>query len=56
MIVLASADLHGDYEIYEWLVTVVADRGPDVLVLAGDLLGCPNGFDTVEDAQMDSIQ
>ena len=27
------------------------DKSVDLLVLAGDLLGCPDGFDTVEDAQ-----
>jgi Icc-related predicted phosphoesterase len=48
---LASADLHGDHTIYRWLVQVARQLSPDVLVLAGDLLGCPNAYDTVEEAQ-----
>jgi Icc-related predicted phosphoesterase len=51
MRVLASADLHGRLAVYEWLVATA--RGPDVdaVLLAGDLLGCSDGFTTPEEAQ-----
>ena len=51
MKLLASADLHGDHDIYEWLVGVTKSAGPDVIVLAGDLLDGAARFDTIEDAQ-----
>jgi len=51
MRILASADLHGDRPTVEWLVRVARARCPDALVLAGDLLGVPEGFGTVEEAQ-----
>ena len=51
MRILASADLHGDRPTVEWLVRVARERRPDALVLAGDLLGVPGGFGTVEVAQ-----
>ena len=51
MRILAAADLHGKHEVYEWLVAVAAARDPDVVVLAGDLLGFPHGYDTVAAAQ-----
>ena len=51
MRVLASADLHGKWPVYDWLLNVVRENQVDALVLAGDLLGCPDGFDTPEEAQ-----
>src|SRR5262245_54445710 len=51
MRVLASADVHGRLAVYEWLLTVATDHNVDAIVLAGDLLGCPEGFETPEDAQ-----
>ena len=51
MRIVASADLHGDRPTVEWLVRVAHDRRPDALVLAGDLLGVPEGFGTAEEAQ-----
>ncbi len=51
MQILASADLHGDLGIYEWLVGMVFDTNPDVLVLAGDLLDGHNMIGTIEEAQ-----
>jgi Icc-related predicted phosphoesterase len=51
MQVLAAADLHGRSRVYAWLVDAVRQYGVEALVLAGDLLGCPDGFDTPEDAQ-----
>jgi Icc-related predicted phosphoesterase len=51
MRVLASADLHGSHLVYEWLLLTAAAHHVDAIVLAGDLLGMPDGFDTVEAAQ-----
>lgn len=51
MRVLAAADLHGFHDVYEWLVASADAHRPDVVVLAGDLLGVPDGHDTVEAAQ-----
>jgi len=51
MRVLASADLHGFWDVYGWLVNVALAEEPDGVVLAGDLLGFPDGYDTVEEAQ-----
>jgi len=41
MRVLAAADFHGDLDVYSWLVRSAAEVGPDVVVLAGDLLAAP---------------
>jgi Icc-related predicted phosphoesterase len=49
---LASADLHGYCDVYGWLVEVAATEKPDGVVLAGDLLGWPSGFATMEEAQV----
>ena len=38
MRILAAADLHGNLDIYGYLVRAAAEVNPDVLVLAGDLL------------------
>jgi Icc-related predicted phosphoesterase len=51
MRVLACADLHGVAEVYEWLLRIAESEQPDGLLLAGDLLGIPGGFATVEEAQ-----
>jgi Icc-related predicted phosphoesterase len=51
MQVLASADVHGSRPVYHWLITVAREHQVDVIVLAGDLLGCLDGFDTPEAAQ-----
>jgi len=51
MHVLAAADIHGRSRVYEWLLDAVRQYGAEALLLAGDLLGCPDGFDTPEDAQ-----
>jgi Icc-related predicted phosphoesterase len=37
--------------VYSWLVGKSCDECVDLLVLAGDLLGCPEGYGTVEDSQ-----
>ena len=49
--ILAGSDIHGSHFVYKWLVQKAHENSVDVLVLAGDLLGCPDGYDTVEDAQ-----
>lgn len=51
MRLLAAADLHGDHAVYRWLVRTARDLRPDAVVLAGDLLGYPDGHGTVEQAQ-----
>jgi len=49
--VLASADIHGHHEVYDWLVTVAQTREVSAVILAGDLLGYPDGYETPELAQ-----
>ena len=51
MEILAASDLHGNHDTYSWLAQVVTSRRPQAVVLAGDLLGVPDHFDSVEDAQ-----
>lgn len=51
MRILASADVHGSRPVYDWLLTVAREHDVEAIVLAGDLLGCLDGFDTPEDAQ-----
>jgi len=38
MRILATADIHGVTEVYDWLPEVITDNGVDALILAGDLL------------------
>jgi Icc-related predicted phosphoesterase len=56
MRILASADVHGNWLIYDWLLTVAHQQRVHAIVLAGDLLGCPDGFDTPEEAQQHESQ
>lgn len=51
MRILASADLHGLRPVYDWLLETAREHHVDAIVLAGDLLGYPDGFDTPEAAQ-----
>lgn len=51
MRVLASADLHGKQPVYEWLARMASIHQVEAVVLGGDLLGCPDGFETPEAAQ-----
>jgi Icc-related predicted phosphoesterase len=51
MRLLACADVHGDHEVYSWLAETARRLEPDALVLAGDLLGFPSGYQTWECAQ-----
>lgn len=55
MKLLLSADLHGNHEAYRWLAET--SRNSSVaLVLAGDLLGCPDGYDSIEAAQFSDAE
>lgn len=56
MRVLASADLHGRRQVYDWLIGTALEYHVDAVVLGGDLLGCPDGFATPEDAQQHDAQ
>jgi Icc-related predicted phosphoesterase len=49
--VLASADIHGDHKSLQWIVDMSNSLRPEVVVLAGDLLGSPREFKLVEEAQ-----
>ena len=51
MRILAAADVHGSQPVYDWLLNVAREQEVDAIVLAGDLFGCLDGFDTPEDAQ-----
>jgi Icc-related predicted phosphoesterase len=37
--------------VYDWLIRTALEYHVDAVVLGGDLLGCPDGFATPEDAQ-----
>lgn len=52
MKILASADLHGYYDVYRWIVDIAQKNEVDAVVLAGDLLGCPDDSLPIEEAQM----
>jgi len=51
MRILAASDIHGRHDTFRWLAELLRHGDADALVLAGDLLGVPNGFETVEAAQ-----
>lgn len=51
MRVLAAADVHGRRAVYDWLLAAAREHRVDAVILAGDLLGCPDGFDTPEESQ-----
>ena len=51
MRVLASADVHGRRQVYDWLIATALEYRVDAVVLGGDLLGCPTGLLCAEDAQ-----
>jgi len=51
MKILACADIHGEHPTYAWLVHCARETGCAAIVLAGDLLGCPEDHPSVEDAQ-----
>lgn len=51
MRILASADLHGNPPFYRRLLEIGERDGAQAIILAGDLLGYPAGFDNAEAAQ-----
>ena len=55
MRVLASADMHGKWPVYDWLLNVASENQIDAFAL-GDLLDCPDGFNTPEEAQQHEAQ
>lgn len=48
--ILAAANIHGRNDVYDWLVEVARTKDPFAVILAGDLLGFPAGFETPEAA------
>ena len=55
MKLLLSSDLHGNHDAYRWLA-VTSRESSDAVVLAGDLLGCPDGYDSLEAAQISDAE
>ena len=51
MRILAASDIHGSHDVYRWLASLADAIPVEALLLAGDLLGVPDGFETVEAAQ-----
>lgn len=51
MQILACADLHDNQAVYRWLASAATEFAVDRIVLAGDLFGFADGFDTIEEAQ-----
>jgi Icc-related predicted phosphoesterase len=56
MKILAASDLHGNDLAYKWLTQMAQARRVKLVILAGDLLGCPDGYETVEAAQRQDAQ
>ncbi len=51
MRVLAVADIHGNHAVYQWLASLVVPTSAELVLLAGDLSGFYDGFDSIEEAQ-----
>lgn len=51
MRILAASDIHGNHDTYRWITERAIQMAVEAVVLAGDLLGVPDGFGSVEDAQ-----
>jgi len=56
MRLLAAADIHGFEDVLQWIVGQARSFQVDALVLAGDLLGVPSGFESVEPAMLASAK
>jgi Icc-related predicted phosphoesterase len=48
---LAFSDIHGNHGIYRRIVACSEEYKADVVILAGDLLGVPEGFADIAEAQ-----
>jgi Icc-related predicted phosphoesterase len=53
---LAASDIHGNQDFYRRLPALARETGAAAVVLAGDLLGFPDGFETLEEAQRADAQ
>jgi Icc-related predicted phosphoesterase len=51
MKILAAADIHGNHRFYHLILDLAKIGEAQAIILAGDLLGYPPGFDNIEDAQ-----
>lgn len=51
MKVLAAADIHGIAEVWDWLMVQAREHRVDAVILAGDLLGGPDGPESPEASQ-----
>src|SRR5215469_6691640 len=51
MRILATADIHGNCDVYRAIRSLCEEQRVKALILAGDLLGIPDGFRTIEEAQ-----
>lgn len=56
MKILAISDLHGYHAFYRALPDVARTHGADLIVLAGDLLGYPDGYQDIQEAQRADAQ
>jgi Icc-related predicted phosphoesterase len=48
---LAFADVHGNQDLCRWIPELAESRDAELVILAGDLFGFPDGFESVEEAQ-----
>ena len=51
MKILAISDIHGFHAVYRVILDLAQTHGAELIVLAGDLLGYPDGYSNIEEAQ-----
>ncbi len=51
MKILAISDIHGFHAVYRAIPDLAQTHGAELIVLAGDLLGYPDGYSNIEEAQ-----
>jgi Icc-related predicted phosphoesterase len=51
MLLLALSDIHGNYNVYRRIPGLSRELCAECIVLAGDLLGFPDDFELIEEAQ-----
>ena len=56
MKILAISDIHGYHAFYRALPDLARTHGADLIVLAGDLLGYPDGYQNIQGAQRADAQ